>query len=389
MYDFIVVGARCAGASLGAFLGRYGYRVLLIDKFAEPGPTLSNHIIGEIDVYERLGVREKMESVGAPPLTRVRVDLEGHVFESDIRVTTRALGIRREYLDRFLLDEAVSYPNVSCLFRTKVSSVIYDEGKVTGVVCQMENGESREFYANVVIGADGRNSVIAKNVETSAIRSIKQELHAVYYGYLSNVTPLPIPTFEWYWNDEDIVLCNPIDDGLHCFAVMVPNHEALSWKDKVAENFMARIDRIKTLASRVQKSRIVGQIKGITNFESYVKKAYGNGWVLVGDAGVNLHPITGVGIDNAVCCAEYLAQELHSYMLERKSWTSAMDEYVRLRDERIQPQYEASLRTLSYTRMSLTESDHDSLGLLCTFPSLVKTLALKSADVLQLLNKNE
>jgi flavin-dependent dehydrogenase len=388
MYDFIVVGARCAGASVANFLGKYGYSVLLIDKYTQPGPTLSTHIIGETDVYDRLNVREKIESAGAPPLTRIRVDLEGNVFESDIMVTSRALGLRRELLDRFLYEAAIVYPNVKSMLRTNVRSVFRENGRVTGVICRDSDGKIAKYDARVVIGADGLNSVIAKEVEAETLMKTNENHHAVYYAYLSGVTPLPLPTFEWYWDDEDVILCNPIDQGMHCIAVMIPENQTFRWKNNVTGNFIDRIKRIRTLAPRLFDAKVIGKVRGIGTLESYIRKPYGNGWVLVGDASAHLHPITGVGIDNAVCSAEYLADQLHAYVQGKKGWTEAMNEYVTLRDERIRPQYEASLRTLSYTEIQLSEEARDSLGMFCTFPSLVKEAGLRSSEVIKLLSTN-
>lgn len=386
LYDFIVVGARCAGASLANFLGQYGYSVLLIDKYAEPGPTLSTHIVGETNVYDRLGVRKKMESAGAPFLTRFRVDLEGNVFESDMVVTSRALGLRRELLDHFLYEAALAHSSVKVMLRTKVRSVIWNNGKVTGVVCHHDDGHIKEYYGKVVIGADGRKSIVGKSVKAKKLRQTKESHHAIFYAYLKDVSPLPIPTFEWYWDKEEIILCNPIDQGIFCIAIMIPKEQSSNWMDDVQHSFMERIKKIKTLAPRLKEAQIISRIRGVADLESYLKKPYGDGWALVGDAGAHLHPITGVGIDNAVCSAEYLAEQLHQYMCGIKSWDMAMNEYERLRNERLEPQYFGLIRTLSYTKATVSEEAKESLGLLCTFPSLVKNLGMRSTEVINLIN---
>lgn len=43
MYDALIVGARVAGATLAAFIGDAGYRVLLVDRDCVPSSTLSTH----------------------------------------------------------------------------------------------------------------------------------------------------------------------------------------------------------------------------------------------------------------------------------------------------------------------------------------------------------
>ena len=44
-FDVIVVGTRCAGASLAMLLAREGYRVLGIDRAHFPSDTLSTHFL--------------------------------------------------------------------------------------------------------------------------------------------------------------------------------------------------------------------------------------------------------------------------------------------------------------------------------------------------------
>ncbi len=55
----MIVGARCAGATLATFVARAGARVLLLDKDTLPSDyVLSTHLIGPagIDVLDELGV---------------------------------------------------------------------------------------------------------------------------------------------------------------------------------------------------------------------------------------------------------------------------------------------------------------------------------------------
>ena len=58
-YDVVIVGARCAGASLATQLARTGASVLLLDKDPLPSDqVLSTHTIHPpgIDVLDELGV---------------------------------------------------------------------------------------------------------------------------------------------------------------------------------------------------------------------------------------------------------------------------------------------------------------------------------------------
>ncbi len=44
-FDAVVVGARCAGATLGLALARRGWSVLLVDRDTFPSETVSTHFL--------------------------------------------------------------------------------------------------------------------------------------------------------------------------------------------------------------------------------------------------------------------------------------------------------------------------------------------------------
>ncbi|MFC5407314.1 NAD(P)/FAD-dependent oxidoreductase [Cohnella soli] len=380
MHDAIIVGARCAGAALAVFLGKLGYRVLLLDKYASPGPVLSTHIIGEVEVYERLGILANMHAAGAPLITRMRVDLHGSVLESRLAATTRVLGLRRELLDPMLLKAAALQSNVDVLLNTEFIDVVEENGVVTGVVCRSDSGELIRHTAKVVIGADGRNSTVARRMRVAATRSATYS-HAVCYFYARSVSPLAIPTVEWYWHDGGVAIINPIDQSMHCIALMIPSETMRSWQHELHTNAMNWLREIPTLKPRLERCSLSGKVKGLDRIEGYLRPSYGAGWALVGDAGAHLHPVAGVGIDNAVCCAEYLAESLHQVWSGQQGWEQAMASYAYRRDERIIPQYEASWATLAKAAETVDSKQLEMLEMLCTFPSLVKSLAQRADNI--------
>ena len=44
-YDAVIIGVRCAGAATGMLLARAGARVLIVDREAQIGYTLSTHAL--------------------------------------------------------------------------------------------------------------------------------------------------------------------------------------------------------------------------------------------------------------------------------------------------------------------------------------------------------
>lgn len=386
MRDVIIVGARCAGASLASFLGDLGYKVLLIDKYKSPkDPVLSTHILGGEEIYEYLDIREKIDSCGSPIIRRMKVDFEGHVFESDIIVTSRIIGVRRDVLDTLLLQRAEANENIEIKTSSTVVDLIFKENKAIGILYKDSQGNLHREYAEIVVGADGKDSLIADKVNAKTLIE-SDDLHSIYYSYVKGLKPTHLPTFEWFWHKQSVTLINPIDSSLHCIALIVPN----STNPKlVKENFINILSEIRTLKPRLKNIELTKPIKGLKMVRNFIKNTYGDGWVLLGDAANHLHPISGIGIDNAVGLAHILSIELDHYFNKKKSWTEAMEDYQLSRDKQVIPQYKNSLSTLDVTQHQLDDHTSFHTSMLCTFPSLIKKLCLNSEGVIKNLRGEE
>ncbi|NDI35971.1 NAD(P)/FAD-dependent oxidoreductase [Chengkuizengella sediminis] len=388
-YDVIITGARCAGASLAILLGQLGYKVLLLDRSQFPSNTTSTHIVGEIDIYKELGVFEQLEESGAPSLHRMRIDLDGTFFESDIIVTQRALGLRRTEFDYILLQKASSFSNVTVKQNHKVNKVLKDnEGKTIGVEVKSRNEVSKQ-YGTIVIGADGRNSTIASQVHSPYVYE-SEMMRAGFYGYFKNVNPLTHPCVEWYFNQGDIIFCTPTNDDLHTILVMPhPDHYTDS-QQNIKETLLKSIMKNKNLRLRLENASIIDGVKGIGPLKMFIRHSFGPGWALVGDAGAWIHPVSGTGMDDAVLSAKELSIAIDLYFKGVKSWEDALHVYQTKRDQIINIQINRVLSTLQRADQPLTPEKQAWLKLICTFPSIVYDLGNAGSDVLDFLHfKNQ
>src|SRR4051812_2105750 len=111
--DAIVVGARCAGATLALALARRGRDVVLIDRETFPSETISTHLIfpNTLARFERLGVLETLHAAHEVPLLESRIIGFGHEIAgpfTPIDGFDRAAAPRRAALDKAILDTALA-----------------------------------------------------------------------------------------------------------------------------------------------------------------------------------------------------------------------------------------------------------------------------------------
>lgn len=165
-FDVVVVGARCAGAALAQRLAGAGLAVALLDAAKLPSDQRSStHLIqpAGIDELDALGVGDSVRRA-SPELRAVRLSYDGHEARLPYGEGRAAHCLRRETLDGLLQQAAVD-AGAELRAGTKVVDLIRDEhGRVAGVEIRQRGNDTKRLHADLVIGADGRHSTIAKLV---------------------------------------------------------------------------------------------------------------------------------------------------------------------------------------------------------------------------------
>src|SRR5215470_12715266 len=185
MYDAIIVGARAAGSPTAMLLARKGHRVLLVDRASFPSDTLSTHYIHQPGVarLRRWGLLDRLIATGCPPSRSLAFDvgafaLTGAPPPSD--GVTEGYAPRRTVLDSMLV-EAAAEAGAEVRTGTPVDEILFENGAVTGI----RSGNIVE-RARVVIGADGRNSFVARTVRAPEYDE-RPGLACAYYTYWAGV----------------------------------------------------------------------------------------------------------------------------------------------------------------------------------------------------------
>jgi menaquinone-9 beta-reductase len=338
-YDVIVVGARVAGSTLAALLGDAGLAVLLVDRARFPSTTCSTHFFrgaGMVGVLERLGVLEAVLALGCPPLTREFTYADGGEQPSeappqDPGEVGYCLSVRREPLDSILLERTRRLETVDFAEQTAVIDLLWDSDRVAGV----QLGSGRDVCARLVVGADGRHSLVAKKVK-AATEEEAPAYRALYYRYVGGfVGPdgSPPDAAEFSLLGDEVAYIFPSDSGLTCVAVSV-NLETFRWlREDFEARYAERISQHRGLAPRVAAAEQNGRLSGCGPERNYVRVPWGKGWALVGDAGLHQDPWSGLGIDMASVHATFLAEAIVDTLQGDADEEVALERYHERRNE--------------------------------------------------------
>jgi 2-polyprenyl-6-methoxyphenol hydroxylase-like FAD-dependent oxidoreductase len=337
-YDAIVVGARCAGSPLAMLLARKGYKVLVVDKSTFPSDAISTHVVHTpaVDALRRWGLLDQVIATGCPPIEKYSfnfgpITISGSPAIADSPVTYAP---RRILLDKILVD-AASSAGAEIREGFTVEEILTEDGKVTGIRGHGKDGKTVTERARVVIGADGRHSLVAKAVKPERYNE-KPALMSAYYTYWSD---LPTDGFEIYDRPNRGWAAIGTNDGLTMLVVGWPIDEFEANKKDVEGNYLKALDLAPEFAERVRGATREARFVGAA-LENFFRTPYGPGWVLVGDAGYNKDPITAQGILDAFRDAETVADALDATFSGARSFDDAMAAYQSARDQHVLPMYE-------------------------------------------------
>ena len=338
-YDAIIVGARCAGSPTAMLLARKGHRVLLVDRAEFPSDTLSTHMIHApgVAALDRWGLLPRVVASGCPPIERYSFDFGPFEITGSPRAYdghSTGYAPRRTVLDKILIDGARE-AGVEVREHFNVDEILIEDGIVVGLRGHAEDGEQVLERARVVVGADGRNSHVAKALDTEEYNE-KPRLQWSYYSYYSG---LPVDGFEVHVRPGRGWAAVSTNDDLTMVVAGWPYAEAGTYKADVEANYLQTFELAPEFAERVKAAERVEPFNGgaVPNF---FRKPYGPGWALVGDAGYNKDPITAMGITDAFRDAELCATALDESLTGARSHEDAMSDYQRKRDAEVGPIYE-------------------------------------------------
>jgi len=168
------------------------------------------------------------------------------------------------------------------------------------------DGKASTIEADLVVGADGRLSTIARLVGARRYHVVPSE-RISSWAYFRGVPPQPLPLLYYHRLGDDFVVAAPADDDLFLVA-LCPSVEYFDSYRADSEGWFKRaVAGCPVVADLLANAERVTKFRGLTRFEGFFREATGPGWVLVGDSGHFKDPTPGQGISDALRQVEELS----------------------------------------------------------------------------------
>jgi menaquinone-9 beta-reductase len=164
-FDVAIVGAGPAGSATAIALARRGYAVALVDKQRFPREKLCGDFVSPINwrIFQDLGVDNRVLAQSHTEVTGFRITSYSGAeakspFSSNDQQRVIGLGLGRAQLDQLLLERAAE------LGATVRTGCRIERLSRNTQEWRFETSEHESWRSKILIGADGRNSWVARQL---------------------------------------------------------------------------------------------------------------------------------------------------------------------------------------------------------------------------------
>jgi len=327
-YDAVIVGGSLAGCTAATLLGRAGARVALVEKQPDPRAfkRICSHFIqaSGVPTLERLGWLEPMVEAGA-----IRTRVQAWTRWGWIKPPAPGnvcVNLRRELLDPLMRERTAAEPGVDLMLGRTACRVLRENGSVAGVAVRSSDGEEAELRAPLTIGADGRDSQVAR----LAGLEDRQRPHGrfAYGGYFEGAAPASAPDASFWMLDPQWAAAFPTDSELTFYAVMGTMDRLPEFKAD-PEGALVRFVSDLPEAPPIKQGRLVEPVLGKIDMTNRQRGPIAPGLALVGDAALAVDPLFGIGCGWALQSGEWLADAVAPALAGKEPLEQGLKRYKR------------------------------------------------------------
>ena len=318
--DVAVIGGGPAGSTMAALLARQGRRVVLFEKAIHPRFHIGESLLpSNVELFERLGVREQVEAIGMPKwgieFISPEHDHRSYLDFADAwdKSQPYAWHVRRSELDELLFRNAAAQGAIA-REGWQVRDVSFD---AAGATIEAEDANERATWRTAfVVDATGRDTLLANKLRCKH-KNPRHNTSALFGHYTGarRLTGQREGNISLMWFKHGWFWFIPLADGTTSVGVVCWPYYLKTRTKPLPEFFADTIAMSPELADRLADAQLIGgEVHATGNYSYSSDHASGDRYLMLGDAYSFIDPMFSSGVylamRNAFDGAEVVASRL-------------------------------------------------------------------------------
>lgn len=314
-FDVVVIGAGPSGTVASALLNKKGYRVLVLEKEHFPRFSIGESLLPQsMEFLQQADMLTAVEDAAFQFKNGAAFSCGDQYAFFDFRKKfTKGIGttfqVQRDRFDKILADEAQKQ-GVEIRYGQMVTKFNYDSDRVVLSV-QNEAGDVYQVKATFVLDASGFGRVLPRllNLDRPSNLASRTSLFTHIQDNISDsqfdrekilISVHPVHKDIWYW-------LIPFSNGRSSIGVVAPREFLADMQGDSESKLRTLVSQTTMLASVLNNAEYDTRVAMIDGYSCDVKKLYGEGFALLGNAGEFLDPVFSSGVTIALKSASLAA----------------------------------------------------------------------------------
>lgn len=318
MSRVLINGAGPGGATLAFLLARRGIEVVLLERHTDFAREFRGEVLlpGGLDMLRQMGLWAAYEAVPQVELRSIGLYVSGRRraridFDQATMGDLAPRWVSQPSFLEMMVEESSAFSSFRLERGITARDLLRENGRVVGLRAVGPEGE-RDYRADLVVGADGRSSVVRRRAALPADED-PTPLDIVWFK-------LPLPDFfahdlhaRAYVGDGHLMLVAPVADGNMQIAWIIPKGGFGRVRERGME---ACVEEMARLASadladhfRATEAQVMDPFL-LSTVSDRVLEWFRPGMLLIGDAAHTMSPVGGQGLNHAIRDAVVAANQL-------------------------------------------------------------------------------
>lgn len=335
--DVLVIGGGPAGSTASALLAEKGWSVTQLEKDSHPKFHIGESLLPmNLPILERLGVLDEVDEIGIRKYgvefnCESREEPTTYYFANALNKNhPYAYEVQRATYDKILFNNA-KRKGVNTQENMRVVNVEFHADGSSTVDVKDKDGNLHQWQAKYLIDASGRGTILGNKFKIK--QRSKHHNSAAVFGHFGGVERRQGKdegNISVYWFEHGWFWFIPFKDGTMSVGAVCWPYYLNSRKVDVGQFLMDTLALCPAAMERMRGAKLISPVTATGNFSYRLKKMYGKGYLIVGDAFAFIDPVFSSGVLLGMNAAMHAADTVEGILRDPASAKSRLRKYDRM-----------------------------------------------------------